>query len=163
MTWVDYAIIVIIAISAGISLLRGFVREALSLITWILAIWVGIHYSTPLSGYLEPYLSVPSLRVGAAFVLLLVGTLVVGGLLNSLMADLVEKSGLSSTDRLLGVVFGLGRGIVIVGGLVLLAGLTAFPEDPWWQEARLIEHFEQVALQLKAWLPPEMAEKLQYD
>ena len=163
MIWVDYLIIGIIAVSALISLVRGFVREALSLVTLIVAVWVGLRYQGLLAMRLESYIDTPSLRLGVAFAVLFVLALVLGGLLGSVLAKVVESSGLSGTDRLLGMIFGIGRGIVVVGVLVLLAGLTPVPQDPWWQDSVLIPHFQRVALQIQALLPPEVAEVFVYD
>ena len=80
-----------------------------------------------------------------------------GGLVNYLMGELVEKTGLSGTDRMLGLVFGIVRGVAVVGIIVLLAGLTPLPRDPWWNESRLLMHFEQLALWMRGYLPPEIA------
>jgi membrane protein required for colicin V production len=163
MIWVDYVIVAIIAVSALISLVRGFVREALSLTALVLAVWVGLTYSGALALLLEPHVETPSLRMGVSFAALFVVTLILGGLLGSLMVKLVESSGLTGTDRLLGMIFGMGRGVVLVGLLVLLSGLTAFPADPWWQQSRLIPHFQNVAVQIRALLPPEVADVFVYD
>ena len=69
----------------------------------------------------------------------------------------VDKTGLSGTDRVLGIVFGVVRGVVVVALLVLLAGLTTMPKDPWWGESALLGHFQVIALELRALLPPDMA------
>ncbi len=162
MIWVDFVIVGIIALSALVSVMRGFMREALSLATWILAFWVGLSYASPVSVYLEPYVSVPSLRLGIGFGALFLAVLLVGGLLSFLVAKLVEETGLSGTDRLLGVVFGIGRGVVIVALLVLLAGLTPIPSDPWWKQSVLIGHFEELAIRIRAFLPPDVASNIVY-
>jgi membrane protein required for colicin V production len=89
--------------------------------------------------------------------------LVVGGLLNLLMGQLVSKTGLSGTDRVLGVAFGVARGVVLIGVTVLLAGLTVLPEDPWWRESQLIGHFERLALWMRSFLPVDVAANIRYD
>ncbi|MCB1874537.1 MAG: CvpA family protein [Chromatiales bacterium] len=162
MNWADYVILGVILLSAIVSLLRGFVREAFSLATWIAAIWLGILYAPLLAVQLEAYIAVPSLRLAAAFGAIFLITLLIGGLLNSLLGHLVDKSGLSGTDRVLGVLFGGARGVLIVAVLVLLAGATPFPNDPWWKESVLIPHFEQLAEQIRAFLPEDMAQSIAY-
>lgn len=160
MNWADYVILGVIVLSAVVSLLRGFVREAFSLGTWIAAIWLGVLYSPPLAIYLEPYIAVPSLRLAAAFGGIFLITLLIGGLLNSLLGHLVDKSGLSGTDRVLGVLFGGARGVLIIAVLVLLSGATPFPNDPWWRESVLLPHFEQLAERIRAFLPDDMAQSI---
>ena len=162
MIWVDYVIVGIVGLSAVISLVRGFVREAISLVTWIAAFWIALLFFRDLAVQLEPWIEVQSLRLGAAFAILLLLSLLLGGALGYLMGQLVDKTGLSGTDRLIGVLFGLARGAVLVAILVLLAGLTPFPDDPWWQSSRLIPYFQQLAVWLQSLLPPDIAGKFSY-
>lgn len=157
MNWVDYTILAIIGVSALISVLRGFMSEALSLLGWILAFWVALSFTEDLAGFLSGSISVPSLRLAIAFFVLFVATLLLAVLVNFLVGQLVEKTGLTGTDRVLGVVFGVARGVLVVAVLVLLAGLTAFPSDPWWRESMLISHFERLAMQIRGLLPPQVA------
>ncbi len=162
MIWVDYVIIGIIVLSALISLVRGFVREALSLVTWVLAFWVAWTFFRELAVVLEPWIATHSVRLGIAFAGLVTATLIVGGIINYLIGQLVEKTGLSGTDRLIGVVFGGARGVVLVAILVLLAGLTPMPEDSWWKQSVLIPYFQDIAIWLKQFLPPDIAAKFRY-
>nr|VFJ58296.1 MAG: membrane protein required for colicin V production [Candidatus Kentron sp. FW]VFJ62619.1 MAG: membrane protein required for colicin V production [Candidatus Kentron sp. FW] len=163
MNWADYAILVIIGISAMISITRGFMSEALSLLGWILAFWLALTFMNALAVQLIPWISVPSVRLGISFITLLVVTLLLTAMVNRLVNQLVEKTGLTGTDRVLGVVFGIVRGIVVVAICVLLAGLTALPRDPWWQESLLISrHFQDLAIQIRGLLPPELASHLTY-
>ena len=136
--WVDLIMIGIVLLSALISLLRGFVKEALSLATWIVAAAIGKLLSPQLSELLVPYISLPSARVAAAFVLLFVGTLIVGALVNQLVTQLVKATGLSGTDRLLGMVFGLARGVLVVSVIIGVLSMTPVVQDPWWKESRFI-------------------------
>ncbi|MCL4125133.1 UNVERIFIED_CONTAM: hypothetical protein GTU68_004884 [Idotea baltica] len=158
MLWIDYVIIGIIALSAIISVVRGFVREVLSLVAWILAFWVALTFSQPLSGFLSNYISTPSVSLFTAFAALFVVTLILAALVNHLIATLVEKTGLSGTDRMLGVIFGLLRGVAIITLLILFAAATPMPNDPWWQNAMLIEHFEKLAIWAKQFLPLGLAQ-----
>lgn len=142
MNWVDYVILAIIAISALISLVRGFVREVISILVWIAAFWLAILFARPLSGSLSRYIDSPTLQVAAAFTVIFVGTLLVGALVNYLAGLLVGKTGLSGTDRALGVVFGAGRGLIIVALLILALGLTSVPRERWWSESVMVEHLQ---------------------
>ncbi len=144
-TWVDWAAIAVIAISSLISLRRGFVKEALSLLTWIIAGVIAWMFGGALSHYLADYISTPSARVIAACVLLFVATLLVGALVNFLIGELIRVTGLSGTDRFLGMVFGAARGGLLVVVAVGLLSLAPVQEDIWWRESVLLPHFLLVA------------------
>jgi membrane protein required for colicin V production len=158
MLWIDYVIIGIIALSAIISIVRGFVKEVLSLVAWILAFWVALTFSPQFSVLLSDYISTPSISLFTAFSGLFIVTLILSALVNNLIAAIVEKTGLSGTDRMLGVLFGLLRGVAIVTLLVLLAAATPMPNDAWWQNAVLIEHFEKLAIWVRQFLPAGLAQ-----
>jgi len=145
LTWVDWAIVAIIVVSALISLTRGFVKEALSLLTWVIAGLVAWLFGGALAELLAPYIETPSLRVIAACSILFVMTLLLGGLINYLIGQLVIVTGLSGTDRFLGMVFGAARGALLVVVAVGLLSLAPVEADTWWRESVVIPHFLLVA------------------
>ena len=163
MNWVDYLIIGIILISSGISIVRGFIKEVLSLISWIVAIWVAFMFFANFASLLTPYIDTATLRLFIAFFVLFVVTLILGALVNHLISQLVEKTGLSGTDRALGVIFGILRGAAIVTILVLAAGVTPMPSDSWWQNSLLLQHFEDLAICVKQFLPTDVAEHVNFN
>ena len=142
MNWLDYAILAVIAVSVVISLIRGFVREVISLVVWVAAFWVGIRYSDNLAVHLSDYIASPTMQLGAAFTALFVATLIIGAVINYVAGQLVGRTGLTGTDRYIGMIFGLARGVVVVAVLVLAAGLTALPRESWWQESVLVAQFQ---------------------
>ncbi|RCX32171.1 CvpA family protein [Thioalbus denitrificans] len=156
MNWVDFVILGILLVSTLISLVRGFAREALSLLVWAAAFWVAITYSESLEALFVDHINTPSVRLALAFFALFLATLVAGGLVNFLIGQLVDKTGLSGTDRVLGMVFGAARGVAVVALLVLLAGLTPLPQDPWWQDSMLLPHFQMLAIWIREFLPPDI-------
>ncbi len=162
LTWVDLVILALILVSAVISLFRGFVREVFSLAVWLLAFWVSWRYFREVAVALEPWIATPSVRLGVAFAGLMVVSLLVGGLINYLVIRLVQVTGLSGSDRFIGMIFGIARGILVVAVLVLLAGLTPLPRDPWWQQSRLIPYFEELALWMRDLMPPEVAARFRF-
>jgi len=162
MIWIDYAIIALIVISAVIGLLRGFVKEAFSLGIWVLAIWVGLTFSREFSTFLESVISLPSARMAAAFAVLFIITLILGGLINYLLGALIEKTGLTGSDRFAGMIFGCVRGVVVAALMIMLAGLTPLPADPWWKESQLIPPLQSVAEWLGQHLPSGMADYIHY-
>lgn len=148
MTAVDIAFIVIILVSTVISLFRGFVREALSLVTWVVAVWVGIVFADMVAPLFAEWVSRPEVRQVLGFALLFIIVLIVGGLFNHLVSIAVEKSGLSGTDRSLGMVFGMARGVALVTAIVMLGGLATGPSGTgWasWEQSRLVPYFQPLA------------------
>ncbi len=162
MNWVDIAILVIIAISVAISILRGFTREALSLAGWIIAFWIALTFSNKVEEFLVPHIETPSARMVVAFAILFFVTLILAALVNYLAVQLIEKTGLSGTDRMVGVLFGFARGCAIIAVMVLLGGLTALPQDPWWRESLLLHYFQDMALWARPYLPTEIAAAIKY-
>lgn len=162
MIWIDYAIIGLVSISLVIGFLRGFIKEAFSLVVWILAIWVGLSFSREFSGFLSSLITYPSARIAASFAILFFLTLIVGGLISYLLAELVKKTGLTGTDRFAGMLFGIARGMVVVSIFVMLAGLTPLPEDSWWKESVLIPPFQSLAVWLREQVPSGLAGNINY-
>jgi membrane protein required for colicin V production len=162
MSWLDLVILGIIALSALISLIRGFVKESISLATWILAAVLAFRYFSPMAEMLEPFVEAPTIRNVAGFAILFISTLVVGAIVNFIMSQLVSKTGLSGTDKALGVVFGGARGALIVTMVVLLASLTPMPEAEWWRDSALVGYFQQLAEWVKGIIPADAADKFSF-
>lgn len=143
LTWVDWIIVAVLFASTAMSWLKGFVSELISLLTWLAAIVVVSYFAPTLATVLEGSVELNySLRLWLARVALFVATLLVGNISRQLILQLVRATGLSSTDRLLGMFFGLGRGVLIlVLAMTLLrwAG-TGSEATPWWQQSVLIPY-----------------------
>ena len=162
MIWVDYVIIGIIVLSALVSLMRGFIREAVSLLTWVVAFWVSWTFFREFSEVLAPWVETPSIRFGVAFIILLLLALIIGAVVNFFLGQLVDKTGLTGTDRVFGVFFCLLRGVLLVAIIILLAGLTPLPSDSWWQESQLIVYLQELAIWMRGFLPPDIAESFRF-
>ena len=160
MNGADLAILGILLISIAVSLVRGFIKEVFSILVWAAAIVAAFQVSGPLAEALEPLIDLPSARVIMAFAAVFVLVLVVGGLISFLVGKMIEKTGLSPTDRLFGAVFGLARGLAIVVLAVMLMRITPFAADPWWHESRLMPSFEVMAERARAWLPESIGKLL---
>lgn len=160
--WVDWCILGLIGLSALIGLFRGLLREVFSLVLWAGAGWVALHYNHELAVYLEKAIPLPSARMAVSFLAIFIGILLAGGLALFLLGKLVSSTGLGGTDRLAGLLFGVARGVLIAAVLVVLAGVTALPQDPWWKQSRLIPPFQALALWLRDQIPEGLAAQVKF-
>lgn len=160
---IDYAILAVVAVSALVGVVRGFFREAISLATWLVAVVVVHLYAGQVAGLFASKVESPVVRLMIAGVLLFIIVLLLGAALGYLASVLVRTTGLSGTDRTLGMLFGVARGVILLALLLVLAvGLLPVTEESWWGESRFIPYIEQVVVWLRDLLPPELAEFLDY-
>ncbi|WP_221794805.1 CvpA family protein [Oceanobacter mangrovi] len=153
MAVIDWVILAVLLVSSLISLKRGFVKEALSLVVWVGAFVVARMFSGNLATLLADHVETNSLRWIAAFVILFLGTVAVGTMVSHLIAELVRLTGLGSMDRVLGMVFGCIRGLVVLVAIVYGLQFTMVPQDPWWQQSLLVPHLELLADWARKTLP----------
>lgn len=151
--WIDYVIIGLIGLSVITGLFRGFVKELVALSVWIVAIWLALHYWQMASNWLQPYIADKTIRTIAAFVGILVATVILGGLLNTLLSFILHRSGLSGTDRILGMGFGLVRGVFIVSLLMLVLKMTSMPYQEYQRQSVLYAQFNPLVDWLYGFTP----------
>jgi len=162
-TLLDFAALLVVALSVLISVVRGAMREVMSIVSWVASVFLAVYLAPPAATLLPAQLANPSLRLGVAFVAILLVSLLLFGLLALNLSKLVRKSGLSASDRALGALFGLARGVVILVVLALLAGLTRLPREPLWRDALLRAPLEALALSARDHLPQALASRIGYD
>ncbi len=162
LNWLDFALIGLVFISALISLFRGLVREVMSLVTWVVAIWAALSFAAVLAGYLPEGIESPSIRLFIGFVGIFAAILIVGAIVNQLLYQLVKATGISGTDRLLGMLFGAARGVLVLALLVIFAKSDVLPltEESWWQASVLRPYLEPIADLIMEVLPNDFEIKL---
>lgn len=162
MTLIDYVALSIIGFSVLLSVIRGLVREVLALVAWAVAFIVARLFGGGLAELMPSEIAGDELRWLAGFATLFLVVLLVMSLIAVAVSQLVKSAGLTVEDRLLGALFGFARGGAVVVALVLLAGTTALPQQAVWREAALRPLLERVALGVKGWLPPALAQHIKY-
>lgn len=162
MHWIDIVILAIIAASTLFAIMRGFVKEAVSLATWVASFVIALYFSPKLQPMLSGAFGAEWMRQGVAWFLLFVGTMVIGGLVNFIISSMVKKTGLSGTDRALGTVFGFARGIVIICAVVLGGAFMELPKTQWWQQPKLLPYFQSITEWAVSLMPDEYATQFDF-
>ncbi len=162
MNWLDVSIVTIVLVSALVGVIRGFARESLALLGWVTSIWLALVVSPRLAEMTHKLITVDTLRYMLCFTFVFVVTLALAAVANHWLSGKVRKSSLNGTDRSLGVLFGVLRGVVLVVVLTWMAAFTTLPTSTSWKEASLVRHFESLSVWLSGYLPPTLANKLGY-
>ncbi len=151
MTAVDIIVIFVIVLSALFGILRGFVRESISLAKWILATWVAATFAGKFSTMLP--LESEAAAQATAFGILFILVFIVGALVSFVVSTFVKKTGLSGADRVFGFAFGVLRGAVIILVFVVVGQTVSLTQTQWWQDSTMLERFERVAIELQDYIP----------
>jgi membrane protein required for colicin V production len=162
MTYFDYVVIGIVAVSLLFGLWRGVVGEVIALAAWGIGIFAAIEFGAPVGNSVFAGLSDPALRTLAGCVVIFVGILVSMAVLNMVVRSMVKALGLSVSDRILGMIFGLMRGVLVCMVLVGLGGMTSAPTQSWWRDATLSAPLETVVMAVKPWLPDDLAKRIRF-
>jgi membrane protein required for colicin V production len=158
----DYVILLIVTASLAIGAWRGLVGEILSLLAWVLAVLAAWWFGAELGQALYQGIEDGVLRLVAGYATVVVLVFVAMALVRLALRGLLKALGLSVTDRLLGVVFGIVRGLAVVLVLVAAGGMTSAPQQSWWRDATLAAPLETAVLAMKPWLPPELAKRIRF-
>lgn len=145
MSWVDLLIVAVCIGSAGFGFWRGFAKEALSVGTWLIAIWLAWRVSWVVEPLLGEWVVAPELKIWAARVTIFVLVMIAGGTIAWVVRGIIQASGLSGTDRMLGSLFGFARGALIIGLSVIVIDYVGLTSDPWWQDAKLRPASDRIA------------------
>lgn len=153
MNWVDYVLLVVILLSMVTGVMRGLMKEAISLMIWILAFWLAFTYVQPLSDILKPYLHDTMMRGMLSFIAIVLGTVIVGALFNMILSSILKRSGLSPLDRFLGMGFGFVRGVFIVALMILAVNMSGVLSETAREHSQLYPKFEPLVQWLNGFTP----------
>jgi membrane protein required for colicin V production len=146
----DYILLGVVLVSALIGIVRGFVKESLSLLSWVIAIWAAARFGASAAGWLSTWIADPVIRLWAGRLLVLVGALVIGSIIGAVIGHLVNHSVLTGTNRALGMLFGLARGVLVAALGVLVLQMAGFEQEPWWRDSQLVPHVAPVGEWLRS-------------
>ncbi|HEY2344412.1 MAG TPA: CvpA family protein [Xanthomonadaceae bacterium] len=159
---VDWLLIVVLALSALLGALRGFVAEALSMVVWIAAFWLAFAYGADAAEWLRPQVQDAAGRLLLAYALVFIVAMVAGSVVTWLVGAMVKSVGLGGLNRFLGLLYGLARGVLLGCVLVLVLGWTALPREPQWRASPLIPLYQAGAETMKEWLPEAAARHVSF-
>jgi membrane protein required for colicin V production len=162
MTLFDYAVLAITGFSVVLGVMRGLVREVISLASWVVAVLAASAFGGTVAAMLANQIADDGWRALAAFVMVFFVVLILINVLAMFVSRLIKSAGLGVEDRVLGSLFGLTRGLLVVLVFVLLAGLTALPRQAVWKDAMLSAPLEKLAVLVKQWLPLSWAKYITY-
>lgn len=162
MTPFDYAVTGVIMLSLLFGVWRGVMSEILALLAWVAAFVAARTWAAPAGELVASGMAEPVWRQVAGFISIFVAVLILFALARWLLSLLLQAVGLRPLDRVLGAVFGVARGLLVVWVVVLLSGLTAAPQQVWWQRAMLAPPLETAVLAARPWLPPDLAKRIRY-
>lgn len=153
MTWFDWALIGLVTLSLLVGVLRGLVREVLSLAGWVAAVVLAVRFAVELGAQLPFEALVPVAKTALAGLLILVGALALTAIAGWLMGKLLAAVKLSTLDRVLGALFGALRALLVVFVLVWLAERTAIAKQAFWRDSVLLPYAQAAVRSLARLLP----------
>ncbi len=133
--------------------MRGFIAEAISLLTWIVATVVAFQSAGRVGMLLSRLIHTPSLRLIIGFLIVFILILIIGSVINHFLGVFISSTGLSGTNRILGMIFGFARGVLLIAIFILFAKMTSAVKESWWQASQLIPYFYSVSDWLQQFIP----------
>ena len=155
-TGLDYAIAVIVFLSLLFGLMRGFVKEIISVIAWIAAFFAALKFAPDVDQLLQSAITNVIARYIVSVVLIFLVVVLAGCLFSKLIRALLKVTGFCFFDRLLGLIFGAIRGCLFVVILLVIVQATPSQSAAWVKKSALAPHFQPAVTQAATYLPKEI-------
>jgi membrane protein required for colicin V production len=153
MTTVDYFLAATVLLSMVFGAVRGFLRESVALLGWLVGLWLAWRYAYVVEPFLGGTLAGTELQIWVARIIVLIAVVILSWILGALLDYLVQRSGLTlGVDRVLGALFGLVRGAVIVGFAVMLGQAAQLGSESWWRDSRVLPLGEEMSSVLRGFV-----------
>lgn len=162
MTMVDFAVIAIVGLSVLFAIWRGVVREALSLLSWVIAFFAAKFFAPDVAGWFVSLSNDERIRIVAAWISVFLVALIVVSIVGLVLSGTLKAIGLGVVDRTLGAVFGLLRGVLMVVVIALIGGLTTLPKTDAWRNAAVRPTVESLAVLARSFLPEALAKRISF-
>ena len=159
--WIDIIIIVLFTISILIGIYRGFVKETLSVASWLLAAWMAFTFGEQAAVYIKPYVAQEPLDLAIAYVAVFLVALIAFSVVSHILSKIFESTGMTGIDRSIGSIFGFVRAVVIVVALILVGRYMAMDNQQWWMDSGFRPYFEPMVEWVKSFLPEDVVAKIE--
>lgn len=143
-TGLDYVIFAVLGVSAVVGVVRGLVRELLALLSWVVSVWLAFQYAETVASSLGPYIESPEIRYVVALTVIFVVSLLLLSMTSIILVKLLTWAGVAGTDRTLGGLFGLARGVAVALVIIFILRLTPAAGKPWLNNSILVPYFEPI-------------------
>lgn len=163
MSVLDIIVVIVLVLTVVRGLMTGLVNTLFSLAAWILAFMLGKWGASIVEPLLPLGLDNPAMRYFAGFALVFLAVLIAVLLLGHALTTLVRAMGLGSTDKVLGGAMGLVKGLVILTGFTLLAGLTSLTRTDFWKQAALSDTLQAMAESVLPWVSTDVAKHVRFE
>ena len=150
---VDIVLIIVIGLSSLTGLFRGVVKEVIALGIWIVAVWMGYNHAQSLTPWLSSYIHNPTALMAIAFLVIVVGVLLAGAILNFILGLMLKRTGLSSMDKILGMCFSFARGVFIVSLILAILSMTSLPYQQYIQGSKVVPQLQPVVNWISGYIP----------
>jgi membrane protein required for colicin V production len=156
LTWVDIVLLAITVASALLGFMRGFAKEAISLLKWIIAFIAAAQYAAQLAPFFKSYLENANARLALSFVIILLTIFLLGSLLSFLICKAIDFTGLSFLNRVAGLFFGVARALLLLAVLIVVLQSSSLNQSPAWKKSSLLPHFVPLTDWLADFVPKDM-------